>query len=443
MKRVISVLVVMLLMFSMFVACGSSTTDNGTASTDTAAAPADTKDAVPAVDEMSGTLRIVASGNTDDGIDIATEIFKAKFPNANIELIAAPWGNGGAEMRNKELIMISSGDIPDVGKMIWGKEFFREGILVDITDEVKKFDIYPKYAEGQLERMTLDGKHFGITMGNNCIYQIYNKDILTKVGVTEAPKTYDELLALAKKIKDADLKNADGNPIYTANFEGGCWQTDAWLFANDGKQMSDDYSKTLIDSPESIKAFTLMQDFVKNGYAPKPDGSYDKLWLNGQLAIWTCGDWEIPATIDAKINAGYAVMPAGSSGKNTVSIGGVEYGIFKASKLQKLAIEYLKVITSTEFQMKFSRGVTDLTLYDNAEKQAAWKADGTLESKLVEKDQLKNSTYNFLEAPFIFPDSAKIYSDAMDKLLVRLDDPTATMTKAAADINKGIADASK
>jgi ABC-type glycerol-3-phosphate transport system substrate-binding protein len=389
------------------------------------------------------SLKILSTGNADDGLDVLLPIYKKMYPNAKFDIVTAPWGNGGQDFRNKQLIMISSGDTPDLSKMVWSKEFSREGILVDITNQVKTWDMYKKLTPGQLGRMTYNGKNYAITIGNNCVYLFYNKDILTKVGVTAPPKTLDEMTAIAKKIKDSNLQTADGKTIYSTTFEGGCWQNDYFLWANGGKQMNDNYTKTLIDSPESIKAFQWMQDYVKNGYSPKPDGSYDKLWLNGQLAFWPMGDWDIPATKDAKINVGYNVMPKGSSGTNTVSIGGAEIGVFKASKKQKEAIDLLKCYWSTDYQMKFARGVTDLTLYDNKEKQASWKAAGMLESAMAEKEQLKNTKYNFLENPYIFPDAAKIYQDTYDNILVNLKDPAQVLKSAADQINKGIADAMK
>lgn len=444
MKKMFTFLMTATLLVGLTAGCGMKDSNNGSASTtkptDNTEANSDMKNTTDNGTDNTKkfTLKIIASGNTDDGLDIATEMYKKKYPNADVQVITSTWGNGGQDMRNKELLMLSSGETPDIGKMVWGKEFFRAGVLEDITDQVKSWEIYNHLSDGQKDRMSLDGKIFGVTFGNNSVYMFYNKDILTKVGVTEAPKTLDELTAIAKKIKEAGLKTADGKPIYATSFEGGNWATDYWLWANGGQQMSDDFSKTLIDSPESIKAFQYMQDFVKNGYAPKIDNSYDQLWLNGQIAFWPCGDWDIPATNNAKINAGYAPMPKGSSGLSTTSIGGVEWGVFKQSKQKKEAEDFIQILVSKEFQVKFNRGVTDLTLYDEPQVQDNWKKDGTFEGRLAEKEQLKNTKYNFLEAPFIFPDASKIYNSALEKILVRGDDVEKTMKDAAEEINKGI-----
>jgi ABC-type glycerol-3-phosphate transport system substrate-binding protein len=386
----------------------------------------------------SFTLRIVGSSNMDEGIDVATKLYQKIYPKAKVDFITSSWGAGGRDTKEKELMMVNSGEDIDIGKMAWSKEFFRAGILADLTNSIKTWDIYKHLSKSQLERMTIDGKLTGITFGNNCIYMFYNKDILARIGVKNPPKTIAELTRIAKILKAKNLKAANGGNIYATSFEGGNWATDYWLWANGGKQMNASYTRTLIDSPESIKAFTVMQDFVKNGYAPKIDGSYDKLWLNGQITFWPCGDWDITATNDMKIKVGYAVMPVGPGG-NTVSIGGIEEGVFKNSKHKQEAIDFLKVLVSREFQLSFDRGVTDLTLYSDPVRVAGWKSNGTLASKMVEKQQMANTKYNFLENPFVFPDASKIYENALERILVNMENVRNVMKEAAAEINGGIA----
>ncbi|NOU72997.1 extracellular solute-binding protein [Paenibacillus sp. LMG 31458] len=439
MKKILSVILATMVITSV-TACGTKNGDEGSAATK---APDSKATSTASSTNDKFTLKVVGSGAKDDGLDIATEIFKKKYPNADVQVITAPWGNGGSDMRNKELMMLSSGETPDVGKMVWGKEFFSSGVIEDITDQVKNWEIYSHLSDGQKDRMTLNGKVFGVTQSNNTVYMFYNKDILAKVGVTEAPKTLDEVVEIAKKISAANLKTADGKQIYATSFEGGNWATDYWLWANGGKQMSDDFKKTQIDSPESVKAFQFMQDFSKNGWAPKIDGSYDKLWLNGQIAIWPCGDWDVQATTSAKINVGFAPMPKGSSGQSTTSVGGAEWAVFKQSAHKKEAADFLQILVSKEFQLKSKSYITDLSLYDDPSMQAEWKTAGTLEARMAEKQQLQNTKYNFLEAPFIFPDASKIYAAALEKILVRGDDVEKTMKDAATQINKGIAEASK
>ena len=451
-KKVLAVLLACTLCMTLFAGCGKGNNSKESANSKESESKTESKkeskkenktesnsNTGEGVNDKAFTLKIVSSGERDDGIDIAMRLYKEKYPNAKFDIITSPWGNGGSEMREKELVLINSGDLPDIGKMVWGKEFAREGLLMDVTEEIKQMPIYPNLSEGQLERMTYDGKYFGMTFGNNCIFMFYNKDILKAAEWENPPKTIEEISKLAEDMKAKDLKTADGNQIYLTNFEGGNWATDYWLWANGGAQMNDDYTKTLIDSPESIKAYTYMQDLVKNGSVPKIDGTGSQFWLNGQQALLFSGEWEVDGNKDAGINYGVATTPVGPTGKNTVSIGGVEWGIFEGCKNKQEALDFVEILTSKEFAYEFGRGVTDLSFYDDPKRQEIWEKDGVLDVKMVQKEQLKNTRYNFLEAPFKYTESSKIYSDALEKILVRLDPVEATMKEAAQTINAGLA----
>lgn len=409
---------------SLFAACGSSTPSSSSG------------------DGM--TMKIVDDRNT---LWPVVQKYNKDFPHLKINTVVSSWGTGGRDMKEKELVMMSGGDYPDIAQMVWMKEFARSGLLVDLTDEVKKWDVYPRLQPGQLARMTYNGRIYGLTLGNNTIYQYYNQDILKQVGMTGPIKTLDELQTLAQKIVSAHLTTKDGRPIYTTTFDGGNWATDYWLWARGGTQMNNDYTKTLIDSPESIKAYSFMQNLVKMGAAPKPDGSSLQLWLNGRVALYFSGNWDALSTAQAKLNYGVSVMPKGPTGLNTTSIGGIEFAIFKNSSHQQESLSLLKAAASNGFQNNTDANavsfVSNLSAYDDSGKQAAWKSQGpgVLQGELATRDQLSNTKYNFLEAPFVFPDAATIYNDALQQILIKLADPETVMKSTATQINQGIADA--
>lgn len=451
MKRITAIMMGIVLSASLLVGCGNKDTGEAPASSETesvqeeapAAEEAKEAEEAPAADgvksEEAFTLRVVSTGNDDDGLDIATELYQKMYPNATVEIVTATWGNGGQDTREKELIMLQGGEQIDIGKMVWMKEFAREGLLMDMTDYVKNMPIYPNLSEGQLDRMTYDGKIYAMTFGNNCVFMFYNKDILTAAGWDNPPATMEEVSKLAKDIKDKGLKTEDGKDIYLTAFEGGNWATDYWFWTNGGVQMNEDYTETMIDSEESVAAFQYMQDLVKDGCVPKIDGTGNQLWLNGQAAIWMSGEWDCAATNDAGFDYGIAVCPVSADGSSSVSVGGVEWGIFEGCEHPQEAADFVGVLVSNDFTARFGRGLTDLTQYDNPEFQALWKEQGFFEAKMAQREQLGSTKYNFLEAPFVFQEASSIYADALEKILVRLDPVEDTMKDAAVQINEGIA----
>ena len=257
--------------------------------------------------------------------------------------------------------------------------------------------------------------------------------------MTEPPATIADMEAIGEKLSESGLKTEDGKDIYLVNFEGGNWATDYWLWALGGAQMNDDYTETLINSPESIAAYERMQSYIEKGWAPKLDGSGDQAWLNGQLAFYVTGDWVLNSTNEAGINAGYSIMPTGDTGVRTTSIGGCEFVVFSNSKYQNESIDWLRALTSDEFQKIVTRSVTNISFYDDPEMQAAWKEAGLYEGKMAQKEQLEYTAYNFLEAPYSYPDASSIYSTALQKILTGMQDVTEVMNDAAEQINAGIA----
>jgi len=176
------------------------------------------------------------------------------------------------------------------------------------------------------------------------------------------------------------------------------------------------------------------------------DGTYDAAWLNGQIALMPIGVWEYNASVTAKLNFGMTTMPVGPGG-NDVSIGGVEYGIPVQSAHKTEALNFLKVLISraTDFQQdQTGQGEpANPALYNDPQFRAAWKKVGLLNAMMVQQQQLKHARYNFLEEPFIFPDGATAYNNALSAVLTNLANPAATMKTAAQTIDQGIATASQ
>lgn len=440
MKRTFAAILAALLCVSVFAGCNQSTESSSTPESsvgESSATGSANEDGVKSDKEF--TLQVVTSGQRDDGIDDVIGMYKEMYPNATVEPIESTWGDGGQDMREKELLLINSGTAPDVMKMVWTKEFAREGLLADITEEVKQLPIYENLSEGQLDRMTYEDTIYSMTFNNNSIYMFYNNDILSEAGWDKAPTTIDEVSQLGKDILDKGLTASNGGTVYLTEFDGGNWDTDYWLWALGGQQMNDDYTECLINSPESVKAYQFMQDLVKQGSVPKMDGTGQQLWLNGQIALYFGGEWDVPPTDEAGLNYGVATTPVGPTGENTVSIGGVEWGVSAESELKQEAVDFISIFVSKEFSKTFGRGTTDLSLYDDPENQQLWKDEGLYEAKMVQKEQLENAKYNFLEAPFIFPDGKTVYANALQRILVNLEDVQTVMDAAAEEINQGIA----
>ena len=413
---------------------GSQTAESQTTAGQTAAGKTEAGGAAGSDEKF--TLKISTTGETDDNLDLAMAMFKEQYPNVEYELITSPWN----ETREKQIMMVSMGDIPDIVKTGgWAQEFFKDGMLMDLTDEVKNWDIYPRLTEGQLQRMSYGDQICAMNYNTNTMFMFYNKELLEKIGA-EVPKTFEDLKAIGEKIVAEGITTEDGQKVYATNIPtNNTWELSPWVFSMGAEYMNEDYSQVVIDSPESIEAHTQMQDFVKNGWAPIPDGTGDQLWLNGQMVTYFTGEWNIPGTVDAGIDVAYATIPTGKDGLSVGPIGGCDWAVMEESENKAMAMEFLKLMYSEEFQIQADRGVTDLAIYDNPKKQAVWAESGLTESKKVQQEQLKTAKFVFLDNPYQYPEGANIYGAAVERILIKQEDVKTVLEEAAAQINKGMA----
>lgn len=170
----------------------------------------------------------------------------------------------------------------------------------------------------------------------NLIGLWYNQDLLTEIGVTTPPATFEELEAGMEKAK------ASGKDAITltgkANSEGE-WQAFPWL-----SRAGWDYS-----SPEQQPlqdAFAMVQDWTAKGYLTKEAATWDQTvpfqqFAAGNTAFAVNGNWQIAsAEKDAAFEYGVVPIPVGDEG--SVYLGGEVQNVGAFSKNKDLAQEYLE-----------------------------------------------------------------------------------------------------
>lgn len=206
------------------------------------------------------------------------------------------------------------------------------------------------------EAMKFDGTVYGIPVptGINTMGVFYNKDAFAKAGVTEPPKTLDEMTAAMAKLKTADI-----NPLFFSGAGGDGWtllQDRNALYFDIGYKSSgiwDKLNKNEIkwpDIPEFTDHFQALADWVKNGYI-NPDAvtaNYSDAQTavgTGKSAMVIQGDWVVGEILkvspDAKI--GFFPLPT-KSGPAALGISSGDGGVHiaKSSKVAAAAEDFLR-----------------------------------------------------------------------------------------------------
>ncbi|NIK62027.1 ABC transporter substrate-binding protein [Kribbella shirazensis] len=273
-----------------------------------------------------------------------------KSSGVDVKLEAMPTDN----MRTVLQTQLRSGDGPDVFN--WGSgpgyagALAKAGLLYDLTEAYQKYKwpIYP-FAK---DRVTFEGKTFGVPGEMETVGLFYNQDLFAKHGVT-APRNLDEL-----KAASATLQSKGVVPIAASDKEG--WQGGHLLSMALSSAVGSKGMDALLkgekswNSPEVVSALKLWEDFGKSKYLPQfPTSlSYDNanaLFFSGKAAMVPTGSWLIDSIEkSAKFKVGYIPFPAPSG--PGIFTGGLGSGPFVSagSKNTDAALELVNFLASPD-----------------------------------------------------------------------------------------------
>lgn len=259
--------------------------------------------------------------------------------------------------------------MPDVVS-IWGQPSFLDEVLdAGVLAELNEDD-YKDYGfiSGSLDGFKKDGKLYGLPRNTDVAGFYYNEKMFKENGWT-VPKTYDELLELAKKINDKGI-------IPLAMDGGDGWPMAVYLSDILYKLTGSDYSSTVSNaikkgdfSDANIKKATeiLKQTadakMFQKGYDSQDYGTAQNLFTNGQAAMFYMGSWEASMALNEDIpkeireNIRVFTMPIidGGKGKATdiAAWNGGGYAVSSKSEHKEEAIKFLNYMYQPDKLSKY------------------------------------------------------------------------------------------
>jgi multiple sugar transport system substrate-binding protein len=230
----------------------------------------------------------------------------------------------------------------------------QQGILITVDNYVTAdtaFDVAGIWPEA-LKLYQYKGKQFEIPYDHGAIILGYNIDIFdaAKVEYPNENWTFDDLLATAKKLtvpgKHWGYSGYYDNTLDLDN-ENGIMMVGGW----GGAVFTDDESKLVIDSPESVEALKWWVNLYTEKVVPnaaEATGFPSGVWLSGATAMWGLPTWDVPTLHDfGNFKYDVAPWPKGPVAHKTGSFGS-GYGITKDSKNPDTAWTYLSSYLSVD-----------------------------------------------------------------------------------------------
>jgi maltose/maltodextrin transport system substrate-binding protein len=231
----------------------------------------------------------------------------------------------------------AAGKGPDI--WIWAHdrigEWIAGGLIQPLSPSKKALaDIDPL----ALKAFTVGGKVWGYPMAIEAVSLVYNKDL-----VPTPPKTFDEVIALDKKLsaqgKKAILWDYNNTyftwPLLAA---GGGY---AFKLKADGNY---DPNDTGVNNAGALKGAETLANLIKAGVMPKGAGYADMEagLAQGKIAMMINGPWSWDNLKKSNVNFGVARIPAVGGKKAAPFVGVMGAMISKASPNRDVAVEFIE-----------------------------------------------------------------------------------------------------
>lgn len=206
------------------------------------------------------------------------------------------------------------------------------------------------YEKNLLGAGELNGKSYGIPIGANTLALYYNKTILAKAGVNpDSIKDWASLTAVLAKVK---ATGSGGITFAAIGTEEGSFQFLPWFWGAGA-------NLTNLDSPQAVKALTLLKGWLDKGYAPNSvlNNSQNTTWeefLTGKYAFGLNGTWQVDAAAKASFKTGVINIPAENGGTATAPTGGefLEVPVQKDTSRYTITKKIVSCMTSTAGQVQ-------------------------------------------------------------------------------------------
>ena len=328
-KRIITTIITSALMTTFFTGCSNNESKN------------------------EGTTEIMFFSNKIEAVGTYNKLvekFEAENPNIKVTISAPP--DATTVLKTK----LVKGDVPDIISMSADRsyaDFVEANILEDLDGLVDIDKINPVYNE-MMKDLEIEERQgiYGVPYALNASGVIYNKDIFKELNL-EIPKTRDEFLSVAQKVKDEQII-----PFYMTYKEA--WTTlPAWNTISStlvSSEIFDKVNKREVTFSEIYDETTdKILELLEFGHSDNFGVGYNDgniAFAKGESAMYLQGSYAIPSilTVNENLNLGMFALPATNNVENNKLVSGVDvyFSIPKDAKNKEESIKFINFLLEEE-----------------------------------------------------------------------------------------------
>ncbi|MBD2384733.1 ABC transporter substrate-binding protein [Cylindrospermum sp. FACHB-282] len=237
-------------------------------------------------------------------------------------------------------------------------QFVELGAIKPLEDWLEKLPLKSEIVPSLFEDMQLNGHIWSIPLYTSNIGIFYRPKLFKAAGITELPKTWEELRQVAKKLtidKNGDKRPEQYGMLLPLGKQE--WTVFTWfpfLFSAGGEVVTN--NRPNLTNPGALAALKFWEDLIKDGSAKLslPERGYEEDdFIAGRVAMQLTGPW----TYILKSNVDYDVFPIPANvDRATVTGTGIIYLMKTQPAREQAALKFLEYALSEEFQKTWSVG---------------------------------------------------------------------------------------
>ena len=328
-------------------ACGGGSSDSSSSSSDSASSEGG--------GELNVWLEKIFTDDANNAMEERINSFaEEQGVTVNVEFISA------TDFTTKLNAAVEAGNVPDVVTSAVTKivNYYPSNPFLDVTDLVEEINSERPYLEAISEGSKIEDKNYFVPMTSSSTMMFIRKDKMEEAGLTELPKTWDEVFEYAEKMSDPD------NGFY--GLAMGCGPTDEDgenmfrnIMWNQGGYVFDKDGNITLDNDAAKELLTKYKEMYDNGVIPPAASTWDSggnntSYLMGESAIVMNAPTMYNSMMtddsyaDLLENTEVMSLPAGSD--NNVTMGfAAGPAIMKDSKNIDLAKELIRYLFDSEW----------------------------------------------------------------------------------------------
>ena len=237
-------------------------------------------------------------------------------------------------------------------------QFAELGAIQPLDDWLETLPLKSEVLPNLFDELRLNDHIWSIPLYTANLGIFYRPKLFQAAGITETPKTWNELRQVAKKLtidRNGDKVPEQYGMLLPLGKQE--WTVFSWFpfLLSAGGDIVDNNRPNLTNQA-AINALQFWQDLMKDGSAtlsPPERGYEEDAFVSGRVAMQITGPW----TYIMKSNVDYQVFPMPANIKqSTVSATGVMYLMKTTPAREKAALKFLEYVLSEEFQTEWSIG---------------------------------------------------------------------------------------